>query len=369
MDNIMMVSKKEKEDTVLQLDLMKNNVVDNDSMTDLEDACQGGLPETSTQAVAVHLNLEDFGEFKYKVQSTRFCQYSPYTGWHLKRNEVMNIKIINSLKLSDPVIVRAILIRQNPVYRMYTVDQVCEKHREKMCSSADRVHVLQAAPGSPDWYYDDEGPRKSLCFEIGIPNSGFLATTIGLKCVCNDTCVTTMDPSFTATEASRDLMLVLTLESKTFRMVVARRSLMVWPKAAICDRDMRKLQRRKAKGGAAVADTRKRINTEKINLQSRPSTRLLVDVASNQKKPTIDKIVQATIGYGIQNAIKFGMSMEKVDSYIALAKEEPTLAVAKLYPPCDEILEEGSEDTLVELVEETTDEKIRKVFDSSSDSE
>ena len=328
MDNIMMVSKKEKEDTVLQLDLMKNNVVD-DSMTDLEDACQGGLIETSTQAVAVHLNLEDFGEFKYKVQSTRFCQYSPYTGWHLKRNEVMNIKIINSLKLSDPVIVRAILIRRNPVYRMYTVDQVCEKHREKMCSPADRVHVLQAAPGSPDWYYDDEGPRKSLCFEIGIPNSGFLATTIGLKCVCNDTCVTTMDPSFTATEASRDLMLVLTLESKTFKMVVARRSLMVWPKAAICDRDMRKLQRRKAKGGAAVAETRKRINTEKINLQPRPSTRLLVDVA----------------------------------------KEEPTLAVAKLYPPCDEILEEGSEDTLVELVEETTDEKIRKVFDSSSDSE
>ena len=53
MDNIMMVSKKEKEDTVLQLDLMKNNVVD-DSMTDLEDACQGGLIETSTQAVAVH---------------------------------------------------------------------------------------------------------------------------------------------------------------------------------------------------------------------------------------------------------------------------------------------------------------------------
>ena len=324
----MMVSKKEKEDTVLQLDLMKNNVVD-DSMTDLEDACQGGLIETSTQAVAVHLNLEDFGEFKYKVQSTRFCQYSPYTGWHLKRNEVMNIKIINSLKLSDPVIVRAILIRRNPVYRMYTVDQVCEKHREKMCSPADRVHVLQAAPGSPDWYYDDEGPRKSLCFEIGIPNSGFLATTIGLKCVCNDTCVTTMDPSFTATEASRDLMLVLTLESKTFKMVVARRSLMVWPKAAICDRDMRKLQRRKAKGGAAVAETRKRINMEKIDLQPRPSTRLLVDVA----------------------------------------KEEPTLAVAKLYPPCDEILEEGSEDTLVELVEETTDEKIRKVFDSSSDSE
>ena len=91
MDNTMMVSKEEKEDTVLQLDLMENNVVDSDRMTDLEDACQGGLTETSTEAVAVHLNLEDFGNFKYKVQSTRFCQYSPYTGWHLKRNEVMNI--------------------------------------------------------------------------------------------------------------------------------------------------------------------------------------------------------------------------------------------------------------------------------------
>ena len=64
MDNIRMVTKEEKEDTVLQLDLMGNDVVDGDSMTDLEDARQGGLTETSTQAVAVHLNLEDFGDFK-----------------------------------------------------------------------------------------------------------------------------------------------------------------------------------------------------------------------------------------------------------------------------------------------------------------
>ena len=122
MDNTMMVSKEEKEDTVLQLDLMENNVVDSDRMTDLEDACQGGLTETSTEAVAVHLNLEGFGDFKYKVQSTRFCQYSPYTGWHLKRNEVMNIKIINSLKSSSPIhglyIQILLLIFSGPKYNL-----------------------------------------------------------------------------------------------------------------------------------------------------------------------------------------------------------------------------------------------------------
>ncbi len=58
------------------------------------------------------------------------------------------------------------------------------------------------------------GERSSLCFMVGMAKpDGSLEATIGLKSMCNDSCSTCSDPTFKQTESSRDLLMVLTLES------------------------------------------------------------------------------------------------------------------------------------------------------------
>ena len=88
---------------------------------------------------------------------------------------------------------------------------------------------------------------------IGSPHSetGDLEETIGLKCICNDSCSTCDDQTFKQTESSRDLLLVLTLESLDYGIILARRHFGVWPKAVVRPKDLNKTERRKPKGGAA----------------------------------------------------------------------------------------------------------------------
>ena len=52
-------------------------------------------------------------------------------------------------------------------------------------------------------------------------------------------------------EKAREMYLVLTLENEYTNRIVARRSLTVWPKAAINLRDLNKLTRMEPKGAAA----------------------------------------------------------------------------------------------------------------------
>ena len=108
------------------------------------------------------------------------------------------------------------------------------------------------------WKYGTKGPRSSICFNIGNPNQtiGYLEETITIKCICNDSCNTCEDQPFKNTGCSRDLLLVLTIETIEYGIILARKSFGVWPKASVSPRELDKPERRKPKGGAAQLNKR-----------------------------------------------------------------------------------------------------------------
>ena len=321
--------------------------------------------EKSTQAVATHLNINDFGHFVYKIQENQLCKYSKYTGWHLQRTTgMMKIKLtFNNIKLRGPLMVRAVLVRKNITYRHIGVDRICENHRKEV-SLDTKEHVLQAATGLEGmWFFGETGPRKSVCFNIGSSNdNGFLEEIIGLKCICNDSCSTCDDDSFKQTESSRDLMLVLTLESKDFGMILSRRSIGIWPKAVVRPKDLNKPERRKPKGGAAKLNKIKeamekpksssdrrplhsnlqqsnktfyntQTNSKEIlslapNIQtgqnktfesnSDQKFNILLQVESKNELPTTTEIMESTISYAVKNARTLGITkaefLEKIEA-------------------------------------------------------
>jgi len=322
--------------------------------------------EKSSNAVATHLNISDFGQFIYKIQENQLCKYSKYTGWHLQRaTGMMKIKLtFRNIKLKGPLMVRAVLVRKDVTYRHFGVDRICENHRKEV-SLDTKLHVLQAAPGLEGmWYFGETGPRKSVCFNIGPPDiNGFVEETIGLKCICNDSCSTCDDQSFKQTESSRDLLLVLTLESKDFGMILARRSITIWPKAVVRPKDLNKPERRKPKGGAAKLNkiremlekpktcdqppsnsslevnslNKKIVNTQSnkeivrlapklnffapsrtINPSAEHKFNILLQVESKNGLPTTAEILESTLGYAIKNARTLGLSksefLEKIES-------------------------------------------------------
>ena len=173
--------------------------------------------EKSSRAISRHLSVENRGHFPFKIFANQFCKYSTFTGWHLTRSRGMmkiNVKFQNLNTLFGPLIVRALLVRKDSSYRHFGVDIICEKHKRDVGVMSIN-HVLHPAPGMEfAIYFDSNGERNSLCFDIGKPKpDGSLEATIALKSMCNDTCFTCADPSFKQTENSRDLLLVLTLES------------------------------------------------------------------------------------------------------------------------------------------------------------
>ena len=219
--------------------------------------------EKSSEGIATHLNTFDFGNLQYKIEQNQRCRFSKYTGWHLQSSTgLMTIKLTFKdlpTRPPGPLLVRAVLVRKNKTYRHYGVDQICKKHRKEV-PTENWENVLQAAPGLEGrWKYGAKGPRSSICFNIGNPNqeSGHLEETIRLKCICNDTCRTCDDKTFKHTESSRDLLLVLTLETIEYGVILARRSFGVWPKAVVNPRELDKPERRKPKGGAAQLNKRK----------------------------------------------------------------------------------------------------------------
>lgn len=129
--------------------------------------------EKSSQAVATHLNIKDFGNFRYKIFENQLCKFSKYTGWHLQRSTgMMKIKLdFEKLKFGqESLIVRGLLVRKDETYRHYGVDRICENHRHELgVESWD--HVLHPVAGLDGmWYFDNNGQRNSLCFRLGKPD-------------------------------------------------------------------------------------------------------------------------------------------------------------------------------------------------------
>ena len=237
------------------------------------------MMEKSSKAVSRHLSIENTGNFTYKIYENQFCKYSTFTGWHLQRSCGMmkiNVKFQKLNMLYGSLIVRAVLVRKEDTYRHFGVDVICENHRNDVgVESTD--HVLHPASGmeASSYFDSDSGERHSLCFLVGMAKpDGSLEATIGLKSMCNDSCSTCADPTFKQTESSRDLLLVLTLESQDRNVILARRSVIIWPKAIVRPKDLNKPERRRPKGGAAKLLKKKEwIDKMKtVNVLSSPST-------------------------------------------------------------------------------------------------
>ena len=323
---------EEEEDTKKDLTLVKKEKleVDDDVVLIQSSLRRSESFEKSSQAVATHLNIKEFGNFRYKIFENQLCKYSKYTGWHLQRSSgMMKIKLdFERLKFGqDSLIVRALLVRKDETYRHYGVDRICENHRNEV-GVGSRDHVLHPSGGMDGlWYFDINGQRNSLCFKLGNPDiSGHLETTIGLKIMCNDSCSTCDDPTFKPTESSRDLLLVLTLETTEFGIILSRRSIIIWPKAVVRPKDLNKPERRKPKGGAAKLNKKKemilKMNENKSVSQSQPNQLLVKkDSSSEQKKVNLIvpietsstnvtklDIVNSSLDFTVRNARSLGIS-------------------------------------------------------------
>ena len=290
------IAEEEEENIKEDLTLVKKEVLETDEDVVLIQSSEriSESFEKSSQAVSTHLNIKDFGNFRYKIFENQLCKYSKYTGWHLQRSSgMMKIKLdFEKLKFGqDSLIVRALLVRKDETYRHYGVDRICENHRNEV-GIGSRDHVLHPA-GWLDgtWYFDKNGQRNSLCFKLGQPDiSGHLESTIGLKIMCNDSCSTCDDPTFKPTESSRDLLLLLTLETTELGRILSRRSILIWPKAVVRPKDLNKPERRKPKGGAAKLNKKEEMILKmNENKPVSPAQSVLVkkDSSSEQKKENL----------------------------------------------------------------------------------
>ena len=324
------IAEEEEEDLKEDLALVKKEVLDVDEDVVLIQSSERRSEsfEKSSQAVSTHLNIRDFGNFRYKIFENQLCKYSKYTGWHLQRSSgMMKIKLdFEKLKFGqDSLIVRALLVRKDETYRHYGVDRICENHRNEV-GIGSRDHVLHPA-GWLDgtWYFDKNGQRNSLCFKLGKPDiSGHLQSTIGLKIMCNDSCSTCDDPTFKPTESSRDLLLLLTLETTEFGIILSRRSIIIWPKAVVRPKDLNKPERRKPKGGAAKLNKKKEmilkmnenksvspgqsVLVKKDSSSEQKKVNLIVPIETSSSNVTKMDIVNSSLDFTVRNARSLGIS-------------------------------------------------------------
>ena len=324
------IAEEEEENIKEDLTLVKKEVLETDEDVVLIQSSEriSESFEKSSQAVSTHLNIKDFGNLRYKIFENQMCKYSKYTGWHLQRSSgMMKIKLdFEKLKFGqDSLIVRALLVRKDETYRHYGVDRICENHRNEV-GIGSRDHVLHPA-GWLDgtWYFDKNGQRNSLCFKLGQPDiSGHLESTIGLKIMCNDSCSTCDDPTFKPTESSRDLLLLLTLETTELGRILSRRSILIWPKAVVRPKDLNKPERRKPKGGAAKLNKKKEmilkmnenksvspgqsVLVKKDSSSEQKKVNLIVPIETSSSNVTKMDIVNSSLDFTVRNARSLGIS-------------------------------------------------------------
>ena len=211
----------------------------------------------TNEATAIYLDLADKGDLNYEIEENAFCAKSLFTGWHLQQSiGVMKIKLTSkNITAVGPLTARILLMREDKTYMAYNIDQICKNHLKKikdepLTNGAASKNILKGANGF-NWYYGQNGPRKSICFDIGNPNNDkTINAAIGFRNICSDTCTTSSDPSYKHPEKGRDKVAIITIEDKN-STVIARRSFSLWTKSVIRQIDLNKKTRREPKGGAA----------------------------------------------------------------------------------------------------------------------
>ena len=193
-------------------------------------------------------DISEFGNMNLRIEETRYCRISDYTGVHLQRSVgILKIYIYaQHLNLHSPVSLRGQLVRANAEFRHIPVSFVCEKHISE-AGVAGRHFVLQAAPDILNRVsYSIAGARPSVIYDLGYPDAiGEMQTKVNFRSICHDCCATADELLIQARERARDLLLLLTLRSAESGVLIARRTIPLWIKASIRRADLIRTERRK----------------------------------------------------------------------------------------------------------------------------
>ena len=196
---------------------LKDELCDVVMATNDEVTIKEELPK-SVEDVGVHTLTEDYEEFgniDLSVEETKLCMSSISTGYHVERKNGVfrgHVSFRGPLSSGDTTWLRCTLIRQDPAYRHFVVDTVCPKHRSQL-SPQMVPHVIRAVTQPNVTHKYEIGYRPSVLFSGESSGDGW-NTNMALWFVCSDTCWTTRDTRYHGKEASRDLFLMLTVESQ-----------------------------------------------------------------------------------------------------------------------------------------------------------
>ena len=241
------------------------------------------------ESTEFNISLHELGNVEIDIVNTPdhkgswLSCYSEYNNlYHIKSGQEgclqINLRYQNIKNQNQATFfIRSVLVKKNTAYREYPVDKLCDKHQTTDDDTINR-NPVQAKLMTPlaEYFYTTPNPRSSLIHWCMAPNNeGTIETTTKLMFPCNDTCTnSTYSSKFTNTEASRDLVLVQTLEQlhNDKIQVLARHHIDIWVKAVICNRDLKKTERRKPKGGLAHQINKKRKIEEQNTIEKSEAT-------------------------------------------------------------------------------------------------
>ena len=188
----------------------------------------------------------------------RYSQYNKlyHVQSGLDGNFKVNMCFRNVQDYEDGIyFIRSILIKKNQRYKDFPVDKVCDKHASKNKHMNKQPIQAVLTTSNQEYVYSESGYRPSILHWCKQPDEQhIIKRTINLTFPCNDTCTnSSLANQIKNTEASRDLLLVQTLEcaSQGKIHILARHSTNIWPKSVVCRRDLTKTERRKPKGSLA----------------------------------------------------------------------------------------------------------------------
>ena len=261
--------------------------------------------EDNSSATSLDPNTFEFGNLSYHVLETKYVRKSTATGFHIQRlNGNMNIMLTAPLSNFEPcsnigpLYIRAMLVRKHEEYKHDVINTVCTNHTYQTDPQLIE-HVMQSYGEKKDYWYDNQGTRKSICFWIAPHENEMCSKNINLKFICSSTCQITKDLD-ACPERSREMYILLTLESASSNEIIARRKIDIWVKAAICLRDLNKLTRMESKGSAAqfLMKTQKQ---KKIALKQK--CRFLVSIAKKYKftRKELTDIISETWNMPVKN--------------------------------------------------------------------
>ena len=221
----------------------------------IEERIKNFIINSNTPSTNAELSIENLGDIKIRISNIPdhnkgwlACYSEENKLFHIRSGLNSHFKInlkyenINT-NTQGPFFIRSLLVKKNNAYRQYPVDQLCDKHKTIYNYKTNR-NPVQATLTTPSsrYLYTETTPRSSIIHWCQAPNrEGTIETSISLMFPCNDTCTnSTYSSRFKNTEASRDLILIQTLEHVHGNKieVLARHHLDVWIKATLCARDL-----------------------------------------------------------------------------------------------------------------------------------